>query len=487
MDFQRVQLRQPLLDLFRAEAAGRALNHQRRHSLLTVDFALHFEDPVEGIGETHLHRHLARRARWNIEREFVEQDIFGHPTRLALEHGDLQLALVVVYGRDRAEHADRHKAVALNNGQEIAALKTLAMTTRGFDAERIGHDVGQHDVVERGIEACEPGLNARAQRHHFIRVQFGAREAAKHARRQLAHHRHARGTAHQDNVVQIADIKTGVAQRLNNRLLQARQQRLANVSKQVVIKPPRHFLPARVERGRRQRLLCQLVFKMFSLFGQPRFFEGIRRTVVRVTRQHPLADNIGKVIAAEARVAAAGAHFNHAFKHIDDGNVKGAAAEIEHQKFLLAVFGKAIGERRRRRFIDQPLHLEPRQMPRRFDRFTLNIVKPRRNGNHRARDRDAKRHFGIGFQFAQHQRRKLFRAKAVLAEDKNFVGAHVAFKAGVRERRMTDQPRFRRRTDDDMALVVQADDRRREHAVIAIGNQRRTPIGKPGHRAVRRA
>ena len=161
-------------------------------------------------------------------------------------------------------------------------------------------------------------------------------------------------------------------------------------------------MAARAERGGRLRLVRQLPLEAFRRLHQLRRFLRAGRLVVRITREHPLADDVGEVIAAKPGVAATGAHFNHAFKHINDGNVKCAAAQIENQKLLLAVIGKAVGERGRRRFIHQPLNRKPSQMPGGFHRFTLDIVKPGRHGDHRAGNWRAKRHFRIGFQLAKH-------------------------------------------------------------------------------------
>ena len=69
-------------------------------------------------------------------------------------------------------------------------------------------------------------------------------------------------------------------------------------------------------------------------------------------------DALVKVVAAQVRVAAGRQHLEHAVADLKDGDVEGAAAQVEHQDGLVALLLKAVGERRRGRLVDDAQHLQ---------------------------------------------------------------------------------------------------------------------------------
>ena len=71
-----------------------------------------------------------------------------------------------------------------------------------------------------------------------------------------------------------------------------------------------------------------------------------------------LDEQFDEVFAAEHVVARAGAHFHDASVHVEQGNVEGAAAEVEDEEFLVvAALMQAVSHRGGGRFIEQALHV----------------------------------------------------------------------------------------------------------------------------------
>jgi hypothetical protein len=94
-----------------------------------------------------------------------------------------------------------------------------------------------------------------------------------------------------------------------------------------------------------------------------------------------------KVIAAQARVAVAGAHFDHARIQLDDRDVERAAAQVVyryHLPILDAV--EAIRQRSRRRLVDDTLDRETGNLACVFGGLARRVRKIRRHRDDGARD-----------------------------------------------------------------------------------------------------
>ena len=72
----------------------------------------------------------------------------------------------------------------------------------------------------------------------------------------------------------------------------------------------------------------------------------------------PIDDAIVNIIAAEVRVAVGGLHFDHALAHFQDRNIERAAAEVVDRNRFVFLLVQTIGQRRRRGFVDDALHLK---------------------------------------------------------------------------------------------------------------------------------
>jgi len=56
-------------------------------------------------------------------------------------------------------------------------------------------------------------------------------------------------------------------------------------------------------------------------------------------------------------------HLEDALRHLHDGDVKGAAAQVVHRDDALLLV-RAVGQRRRRWLVDDAQHLQPRDLAR---------------------------------------------------------------------------------------------------------------------------
>ncbi|MNZ84135.1 NAD-specific glutamate dehydrogenase [compost metagenome] len=91
-----------------------------------------------------------------------------------------------------------------------------------------------------------------------------------------------------------------------------------------------------------------------------------------------------KVVASQRGIPAGSQHFEHAAAQPQNGNIKGTAAQIVHRDNAFLPGIQAIGNRRRRRFVQQTQHVQPSQTRSVFGTLTLCIIKISRNGDHHA-------------------------------------------------------------------------------------------------------
>ena len=110
------------------------------------------------------------------------------------------------------------------------------------------------------------------------------------------------------------------------------------------------------------------------------------------------------------RVAIGGFHFDHAFAHFQNRNVERAAAKVIHGNRLVLALVESVSKCRRRRLVDDSLHVEPGNLSRIFRRLPLRIVKIRRHRDYRLGHFFSEIIFRRLLQFLQDHRRNLRRS-----------------------------------------------------------------------------
>ena len=101
---------------------------------------------------------------------------------------------------------------------------------------------------------------------------------------------------------------------------------------------------------------------------------------------HPVDDGLVEVVAAEVRVAVGRLDLEHAVAEVEDGDVEGAAAQVEHEDGLVVLLVEAVGERGRGRLVDDALDLEAGDLAGVLGGLALRVVEVGRDGDDRLVD-----------------------------------------------------------------------------------------------------
>ncbi len=127
-------------------------------------------------------------------------------------------------------------------------------------------------------------------------------------------------------------------------------------------------------------------------------------------------DALVPVVAAQVGVAVGRLHLDDAVADVQQRDVEGAATEVEDQDGLVVLLVEAVRQGGGGRLIDDPQHLEARDLPGLLGRGALGVVEVRRNGDHGIRDVLAQVFLGIALELLQHPRGDLLRG-VLLAVD----------------------------------------------------------------------
>ena len=123
----------------------------------------------------------------------------------------------------------------------------------------------------------------------------------------------------------------------------------------------------------------------------------------------PIHDALVEVVAAEVAVAVGSPHLDHAVANVEQRHVEGAAAEIEDQDCLGALFVEAVCERGSGRLVDDPQDLEAGDLARVLGSLALGVVEVRGHGDDRLGHPFPEELAGVLGELAEHERGDLFR------------------------------------------------------------------------------
>ena len=101
---------------------------------------------------------------------------------------------------------------------------------------------------------------------------------------------------------------------------------------------------------------------------------------------HPVDDGLVEVVAAEVRVAVGGLDLEDALAELEDGDVEGAAAQVEHEDRLVVLLVEAVGQRGRGGLVDDALDLEAGDLAGVLGGLALRVVEVGRDGDDRLGD-----------------------------------------------------------------------------------------------------
>jgi hypothetical protein len=217
---------------------------------------------------------------------------------------------------------------------------------------------------------------------------------------------------------------------------------------------------------------------------------------------HALGHREVEVVAAEERVARRGEHLEHLPRQLEDGHVEGAAAEIVDDDALPRALAVAVGERGRRRLVEDAHHLEARHLAGRLGGRALQLVEIGGHRDHGARALHAERLLRHTPHLAQHERADLGQRVRLVARDDEHAlvrplhhlereaplrGAHLVAVPRAAEQtlgrvdrvlRVEEASLPRRVAHEHVALRVERHDRRDQAIALGIGEHRHArPLG----------
>ena len=268
-----------------------------------------------------------------------------------------------------------------------------------------------------------------------------------------------------------------------------------------------------VDLGRRGR--AELDLRLLGGLLEPLEGLGVLRQVDALVLlelgQEPLDDALVEVVAAEVRVAVGRLDLEDALAELEDRDVERAAAEVVDGDLLVVLLIEAIGERRRRRLVDDPADLETGDAAGILGRLALGVVEVGRDRDHGLDDLLAEVRLRVGLQLLEDHRADLGRRVGLVADlDHDAVAlailldgvadellgplrlrvvpatAHEALDRIDRVGRVRDCLALGQLADEAVPGLAEGDDRRHRPAALGRGDDGRLPALHDGDDAVGR-
>ena len=248
----------------------------------------------------------------------------------------------------------------------------------------------------------------------------------------LLHRGHAGHAAHQDHLVDVARLEAGVVHGLLGRADHPVEQLAGELLElgpgeghlQVERAALVHGDERLVDAGLQHRgelhlgLLGRLVEPLqgLAVLGQ------VDALLPAELVHDPVDDGLVEVVAAQVGVAVGGLDLEHAVAQLQDGDVEGAAAQVEHQDGLLVLLVETVGQRGRGRLVDDALDFQAGDHAGVLGGLPLGVVEVGRHGDDRLGDLGAQEGLGVALQLLQDLRRDLRRGVLPVLD----LHAHVA-------------------------------------------------------------
>ena len=149
--------------------------------------------------------------------------------------------------------------------------------------------------------------------------------------------------------------------------------------------------------------------------------------VVLKGREQMLGQQVVEVVTPQLVISVTGQHFGDIAFQSHDRDVESSAAKVINHGIVPAAF--SIGQTCRRRFVQDAHGLEASQLGRFSRGLPLRVGKVSGHGDDRLFDRLLECPAGPSGEFAQNQRRDLWRPKLPLSKRNRFAAAHLALDA----------------------------------------------------------
>ena len=187
-------------------------------------------------------------------------------------------------------------------------------------------------------------------------------------------------------------------------------------------------------------------------------------------RDHPVDNLLIEVVAAETVVTGSRQHLLHAVAHLDDRHIEGAAAQVIHHDLLIGLFVDTVGERCRRRLVDDTLDIQSRNLAGVLGRLALRVAEICRDGDDRLGHLIAEICLRVLLQLRQDHSGDLLRG-VVLAVNGHLVRrAHLSLDGGNGALGVRDRLLLCNAADDAFAVLLECHNRRRGARAFGVGD-----------------
>ena len=456
------------------------------------------EQPVGIDLEGHPDARRARHHRRNAAQlEARQRTAVADELALALHHMHGQRRLSVAEGGELLRPRRRNRRVARND--------LFHQPAHRLQAQRERDDVEQQPVVARGAVAGEEvGLHRRAERDDLVRIEVVERLAAEVFGHSTLNLRHARRSADHHHALHVLRPHARVAQRLLHRLQRLGHQRAGDFGKDLRRQLQIDDFAAREPRRNRRHAVRRQVFLGFARAGQQQARILGRERLELGRLEHPAEDALVEVVAAERRIAAGRQHFENAARQVEDRDVERAAAQVIDGIHAFGGVIQPVGDRRRRRLVEQAQHRKSGQLGGILGCLALGVVEVRGDGDHRADQRAAERILGPLAQSTQDLGRNFHRALGpghgphphhagrlfkvighrLAVRDVAQTASHEALDRNDGVARVARLHRLRLVADRRTAVGAVTDDRGQQRAAERVGNDRRLAAAHGRHQRI---
>src|SRR5579875_1047136 len=339
-------------------------------------------------------RHAARRRRDADEVELAQQLVVRRHLALALEDADGDRGLVILGGREDLALLGRDRGVAVDEPREHAAQR--------LDAERQRRHVQEQHVLDLALQHA--GLDCRADRHDLVGIDRAVGLPAEEGLHRLDHLGHARLSADQDDLVDLARLEPRVLERVAARfdglLDQVVDQRLELGARHLDVEVLGAGLVGGDERQvdlglhRRRELDLGLLRRLLEALQRQPVVAQVDALLLLELVGEIVDDALVEILAAEEGVAVGRFHLEDAVADLEHRDVEGAAAQVVDRDGAALALLEPVGERGGGRLVDDAQHLEAGDLAGVLGRLALAVVEI--GGNRDDRFGDLLAEIGLG-------------------------------------------------------------------------------------------
>ena len=414
------------------------------------------EDAVDVVCKGHHGGLFPRRSRGHLDLHLSQLQILRGEVALPLVDFKAQSCLVVVQRIEPLLVAGGKHTAPWNQHRHVRRLIVPAAV--GGDPQGEGAHVRHHQVLQILRPLLDARAQANAQGHDFIRRRGHMGPPAEELFEKVPEHRQLGGAAHQNHVIEPA-APTAVLHGPGDDRPDLLEHRAAELAQEIVGQEKAvPCLPLLEGDGRRRGagegdLRCLRL----PVEGGP---EGRGQALLR---QAVLLAEVGgnspvDVVPAQAVVSCNGRDFDDVLEALHNAHIQRPAAEVHnHQLAVPGLGGIAVVQRGGGGLVDEPLHVQPRQLGRQLGGASLVVVEVGRDADDGLLHRLAQVTLCVLQELTENQGGKLLRLEPPARQGQGLLRAHPDFEGGGGGLRVGDQPLLGRRAHQDSAVLQNAD------------------------------